>query len=73
MAWIAVDKTGQEVLTDGKPSRDRISRNKELSFWSYVISIEGEYGECVIDLPKGTIEKLIGRKLSWEDEPVELM
>ena len=23
-----------------------------------------------VDLPKGTIEKLIGRKLTWEDEPV---
>lgn len=25
-----------------------------------------------IELPKGTISKLIGRGLSWEDEPVEL-
>jgi hypothetical protein len=25
-----------------------------------------------IELPKGTINKLIGRELSWEDEPVEL-
>ena len=25
-----------------------------------------------ISLPKGSIEKLIGRKLTWEDEPVEL-
>ena len=24
-------------------------------------------------LPKGTIEKLIGKKLTWEDEPVELI
>lgn len=23
-------------------------------------------------LPKGTIEKLIGRKMSWNDEPVEI-
>lgn len=23
-------------------------------------------------LPKGSIEKLIGKKLTWEDEPVEL-
>ena len=27
--------------------------------------------ECV-ELPKGNIKKLIGRELSWEDEPVEL-
>ena len=25
-----------------------------------------------ITLPKGSIEKLIGKKLTWEDEPVEL-
>lgn len=26
----------------------------------------------VVKLPKGTISKLIGRELRWEDEPVEL-
>lgn len=25
-----------------------------------------------VSLPKGTIKKLIGRELSWSDEPVEL-
>ena len=25
-----------------------------------------------IDLPKGTILKLLGKELTWEDEPVEL-
>lgn len=25
-----------------------------------------------IEVPKGTIEKLIGKKLTWENEPVEL-
>lgn len=29
---------------------------------------EGSY----IELPKGSIKKLIGRELSWNDEPVEL-
>lgn len=28
--------------------------------------------DSVIKLPKGSIRKLIGRKLTWEDEPVEL-
>lgn len=27
---------------------------------------------CAIGLPKGSIKKLIGRELTWEDEPVEL-
>lgn len=26
----------------------------------------------MIELPKGSIKKLIGRELSWKDEPVEL-
>ena len=25
-----------------------------------------------MQLPQGSIEKLIGRKLNWEDEPVEI-
>ena len=24
-------------------------------------------------MPKGTIEKIVGRKITWEDEPVELV
>jgi hypothetical protein len=49
---------------------------KDGAWWSCVeeISIEGEYGdvEMSIELPKGSIKKLIGRDLTWEDEPVEL-
>ena len=30
------------------------------------------YAEEGIDLPKGSIKKLIGRELSWSDDPVEL-
>lgn len=29
-------------------------------------------GRASVELPKGTIKKLIGRELKWEDEPVEL-
>lgn len=29
-------------------------------------------GRASVELPRGTIKKLIGRKLKWEDEPVEL-
>lgn len=29
-------------------------------------------GDYVFHLPKGSIKKLIERKLSWKDEPVEL-
>ena len=32
-----------------------------------------DYSSCIcVELPKGSIRKLIGRELSWNDEPVEL-
>lgn len=57
MAWAAVDKDGIETIYMSKPNR----------FDEY-------WDDCCpsIELPKGTINKLIGRELSWEDEPVEL-
>ena len=69
MAWVAVSKAGTELIFPAKPIRDG-------AWWSCIeeISIEGEYGdvEMSIELPKGSIEKLIGRTLTWNDEPVEL-
>ena len=32
-----------------------------------------DYGSCkCIEIPQGSIKKLIGRELSWNDKPVEL-
>ena len=56
MAWAAVDKNGQEVATGAETSRGS-------KIWK---------AKGVVELPKGSIEKLIDRKLSLEDEPVEL-
>lgn len=62
MAYLCVDRCG-EYIANNKPIR--------LTF------VWGEwkdefYGEsCIlIPLPKGTIEKLIGKKMTWEDEPI---
>ena len=59
MAWVAVDKNGNEVIFEFEPYR-----------WNDFFWVEdtGDY----IDLPKGTIKKLIGRDLDWSNEPVEL-
>lgn len=59
MAWLAVDKDGGEVIYNMYPERGQFVFDPEC----YRISI---------DLPDGTIEKIIGRKLTWEDEPVEI-
>ena len=57
MAWLAVDYDGTEWIYRIQPFR-RETRFKTNS-------------ECV-ELPKDSIVKLIGKELSWEDEPIEL-
>lgn len=60
MAWVAVDKDGSESIYGNKPYREDI-------WWI----MDNEYDPMVY-LPQGTIKKLIGRELTWDDEPVEL-
>lgn len=58
MAWLVKDGIdNSEWIFDYKP--DRAS-----DFWY-------SPGDCV-ELPKGSIKKLIGKELNWNDEPVEL-
>ena len=62
MVYFFVDKDGTEGCANERPYRDKVC-------WS---GYEDIYFECVItNLPKGTIEKVIGRVLTWEDEPFE--
>ncbi len=57
MAYLAVDKDSSEWITTDKPYRfDDV--------WYE------DYEQ--VKLPKGSIQKLIGRSITWEDEPVEL-
>lgn len=64
MAWLAVNRDGYELICSCCPIRDDI-----LGMWdSY-----DTYGSGEVELPKGSIKKLIGRDLTWEDEPVELI
>ena len=67
MAWLAVDKNNDECIFEDKPNLNR------WGYWECMISYEGEMVNMMIDLPKGTIKKLIGKELTWEDEPVELL
>ena len=70
MAWVAVDNNGDEKISSGKPFRGWGR------MWEYEeeVCIESEWGtvSTIIDIPIGTIEKIIGKKLTWEDDPVEL-
>lgn len=64
MAWLAVDKDGTENIYYLKPER-------KIECWVAEENLP-EYYRDMIELPHGSIKKLIGRKLTWEDEPVEL-
>ena len=62
MAWVAVDKNGEEWIYEVKPIKSIHE------FWAIG---SGECRDC-IELPKGSIKKLIGRELTFEDCQVEL-
>ena len=86
MAWLAVNKDGTEVICKDEPRRwgfidYRYAREYELrkmsetdlSFWEDQ-EILNMYDEIsyIIELPRGSIKRLIGRELTWDDEPVEI-
>lgn len=65
MAYVVVDEESlREYIFDSKPRRN------ELLYYGFWAGMDGEAQS--VELPKGSIEKLIGKKLTWEDEPVEL-
>ena len=55
--WLTVDYYGIEKAFWNKPRR---------------CEMHGEWRGDNMALPKGSIKKLIGRELTWDDEPVEL-
>lgn len=60
MAWLAVDSDGSEFQYGYKPIR-----LNDIGVWE---AVNSEWDS----LPSGSIEKLIGKKLTWEDDPVEI-
>ena len=60
MAWVAVDENSRECIYQFRPKR---GINQFIPLYSYSMSMA---------LPKGTIKKLIGRDLTWKDDPIEL-
>ena len=69
MSWVAVNKDGSENLfQSNKPFRNYLIRCTDKTFWSRASSYDS-----VINLPKGSISKLIYRELRWDDEPAELV
>lgn len=63
MAYLAVDKNGAECISTHPPVRLR-----KLGEWG----VARVYGSNFINLPPGSIKNLIGRELTWDDEPVKI-
>lgn len=68
MAWVAVDSLNQELIFRNEPFRD-IDTDYMVTYHGWFDEIRNSWG---IELPKGSIKKLTGKDLTWEDEPVEL-
>lgn len=73
MAWVCVGFNDEEFVFNNKSHRSiykntfQIDENDIFTHeWA-----DDKYCGC-INLPKGTINKLIGRNLTWNDDPVEL-
>ena len=64
--WLCVDKDGTELIFSSRPIRDP-NRN---SYWT-MCTVHAPKEE-VIELPKGTIQKIIGKNLTWKNEPYKL-
>ena len=65
MAWLSVNMDGDEYIFEALPER----------LYCVLAPTFCEYENIVYDyveLPKGSIKKLIGRELSWSDDPIEL-
>lgn len=64
MAYFAIDEDGTEKVFTTKPFRKTFPNFK---IWS----CDNLYNYST--LPKGSIEKLLDKKLTWKDEPVYLI
>ena len=73
MAWVCVGYSGKELVFVNKPHR-RISKNEfffdENGIYKHE-QVDDKYCSH-INLPRGSIKRLIGKDLSWDNEPVEL-
>lgn len=83
MAYLAVSKSKAEFVFKRKPYR--VSAHWTDEEFGYIEQLHATVrGYCTdrivtvskpcsgINLPKGTIEKILRRKLTWKDEPVKI-
>jgi len=68
MAFLAVDLDGTECIFSTEPDRDFHPEKGE--FWNEGANLPDSWGR--IELPKGSIFKLVEKNISWKDLPLEI-
>lgn len=68
-----IDKDGKrysEEIYNSPPEMNREKAIEVLSFWdNFEFDADCNRLDYIVILPKGSIQKLIGRELTWNDEP----
>lgn len=64
MAWLVVDKQNRTWIHSSKPIR---INEDEIGYW-----LPNSHKDSFIEITLESAENLIGKKLTWEDEPVEI-
>lgn len=69
--FLAVNKNGDEVILDNVPARQgEIWTDERSTHDDEYFSVE-DHNSAIV-LPIGTIYKLTGKYLTWEDDPISL-
>lgn len=73
MAWIVRNENGALLISNNKPERVN-PKGLKYSYWSFntEMFLDEHVDTYFIQLPSDADEKLIGKHISWEDNPVEL-
>ena len=72
MAYVAVHSWGEEYMFHNCPERaENRYWQDNIVYWE-VRGYTTRADDYSIPLPKGTIKKLIGKDLTWNDEPVKI-
>lgn len=71
IVFLAVNKNGDEVILNNAPARQgEIWTDERSAHDEEYFSVE-DHNSAIV-LPRGTIYKLAGRHLTWEDDPISL-
>ena len=71
IVFLAVNKNGDEVILDNLPVRQEEAWTDERSAHDEEYFSVEDHNSAIV-LPKGTIRRLTGKYLTWEDDPISL-